>query len=70
MSMTRDDLHSLLDRIPESELPIAERFLRFLSTEPIGPRFAQSIRKGIAEADGGSSVVYRDLGEMAEKILE
>jgi hypothetical protein len=70
MSMTRDDLHCLLDRIPESELPIAERFLQFLSNEPIGPRFAQSIRKGIAEADSGSSIICRDLDEMAEKLLE
>jgi hypothetical protein len=70
MSMTRDDLHCLLDRIPESELPIAERFLQFLSNEPIGPRFAQSIRKGIAEAESGSSIICRDLDEMAEKILE
>jgi len=69
MSMTRNDLHCLLDRIPESELPIAERFLQFLSNEPIGPRFAQSIRKGIAEADGGNNIICRDLDEMAEKIL-
>jgi len=70
MSMTRDDLRCLLDRIPESELPIAERFLQFLSNELIGPRFAQSIRKGIAEAESGSSIICRDLDEMAEKILD
>ena len=69
MSATRDNLHGLLDRIPESELPIAERFLQFLSSEPIGPRFADSIRKGIAEADNGSSIICRDLDEMTERIL-
>lgn len=67
--MTRDDLHSLLDRIPESELGIAERFLQFLSSEPIGPRFALSIRNGIAEADAGNNIICRDLDEMTEKIL-
>jgi hypothetical protein len=67
--MTRANLHCLLDRIPESELPIAERFLQFLSNEPIGPRFAQSIRKGIAEADDGNIIIRRDLDEMTEKIL-
>jgi len=67
--MTRDDLHCLLDRIPESELPVAERFLQFLSNEPIDPLFAQSIRKGIAEADSGNTIICRDLDEMAERIL-
>jgi hypothetical protein len=69
MSMTRDDLHCLLDRVPESELPIAERFLQFLSNEPIGPSFARSIRKGIAEIDSGSSIICHDLDEMVEKVL-
>jgi hypothetical protein len=69
MSVTRDNLHCLLDRIPESELSIAERFLQFLSNEPIGPRFAESIRKGIAEVDNGDGVICRDLDEMTEKIL-
>jgi len=49
-----------------SELPIAERFLQFLSNEPIGPRFADSIRTGIAN---GNSIVCRDLDEMTERIL-
>jgi hypothetical protein len=70
MSMTRDDLHYLLDRIPESELPIAQRFLQFLSNEPIGPQFAQSIRKGIAEMDSGNSIICHDLDEMVQKVLE
>jgi hypothetical protein len=69
MSTTRDSLHGSLDRVPESELPIAERFLQFLSSEPIGPRFADSIRKGIAEANNGNSIICRDLDEMTEKIL-
>jgi hypothetical protein len=66
--MTRDNLHRLLDKSPESELP-AERFLQFLSNEPSGRRFAQSIRKDIAEADGGNNIICRDLNEIAEKIL-
>jgi len=67
--MTRDNLHSLLDRIPDSELSIAERFLQFLSNEPIGPRFAESIRRGIAEVDSGNGVICHDLDEMTERIL-
>jgi hypothetical protein len=69
MSMMRDDLHYLLDRIPESELPIAERFLQFLSSEPIGPVFAQSIRNGIAEMDSGNSIICHNLDEMVDKVL-
>jgi hypothetical protein len=33
-SMTRDTLHNLLDRIPEEELPAAQRFLEYLAVSP------------------------------------
>jgi hypothetical protein len=32
--MSRDTLHSLVDRIPEEELPAAQRFLEYLAVSP------------------------------------
>jgi hypothetical protein len=32
--MGRDTLHSLVDRIPEEELPAAQRFLEYLAVSP------------------------------------
>jgi hypothetical protein len=32
--MGRDTLHDLVDRIPEEELPTAERFLEYLAVSP------------------------------------
>jgi len=32
--MSRDTIHALVDRIPESELPAAERFLEYLAVSP------------------------------------
>ncbi len=32
--MSRDTLHNLVDRIPEEELPAAERFLEYLAVSP------------------------------------
>jgi hypothetical protein len=48
---------------------IARRFLQFLSQEPIGPKFAESIRRGIAQADNGQSIVCDGYAEMVEKLL-
>jgi len=32
--MSREALHSLIDRIPEGELPAAQRYLEYLATNP------------------------------------
>ena len=32
--MNRDTLHNLVDRIPEEELPAAQRFLEYLAVSP------------------------------------
>lgn len=32
--MSRDTLHNLVDRIPEEELPAAQRFLEYLAVRP------------------------------------
>jgi hypothetical protein len=69
MSANRDQIHHLVDRLPDAELPAAQRFLEFLSQEPVGPLFAASIRKGIAQADAGQTIVCHDYGEMVEKLL-
>jgi hypothetical protein len=69
MSATRDELHTLIDRLPESEIPAAQRFLQFLSIEPIGPEFAESIRRGRAQADTGDSIACHNYRGMAASIL-
>ena len=66
---TRDVLHELIDRLPEADIGTVERFLTLLSQEPIGPAFAESIRRGLAQADAGQTVVCRDYADMVEKLL-
>ncbi len=68
--VSRDVLHELVDSLPEAEIATAERFLTIISKEPIGPEFAGSIRRGLAQADAGDSVVCRDYAEMVEKLLD
>lgn len=58
--MNSDILGKLVDPLPEAE--IAE--------EPIGPKFADSIRRGLAQADAGDTVVCCDESEMVEKLLD
>ena len=70
MATTRSDLHILVDRLPEDEILVAERFLQFLTFEPVGPLFSESIRRGMAQADAGQSIVCRDEPEMISKILK
>jgi hypothetical protein len=69
MSANRDQIHHLVDRLSEAELLAAQRFLEFLSQEPVGPIFAESIRRGIAQADAGQTIVCHDYDEMVEKLL-
>ena len=70
VSRSRNVLHELVDSLPEAEIAIAERFLSIISKEPIGPKFADSIRRGLAQADAGDTVVCRDYSEMVEKLLD
>ena len=69
MAGPRDALHDLIDKLPDAELSAAQRFLEFLSSEGIWPTFAASIRKGIAEADAGRTIVCSNYDEMIEKVL-
>ncbi|MBM3758655.1 MAG: hypothetical protein FJW36_00245 [Acidobacteria bacterium] len=69
-TVTRENLHKLVDSLPEAEVALAERFLSIISKEPIGPEFADSIRRGLAQADAGDTVVCRDFAEMVEKLLD
>lgn len=69
MAAPRDALHNLIDRLPDTELSLAQRFLEFLSQEPVGPTLAASIRRGIAEADAGQTIVCHNYDEMVEKLL-
>ena len=67
---SRNALHELVDALPEAEIATAERFLTLISKEPIGPEFADSIRRGLAQAAAGDAVVCRDNVEMVEKLLD
>ena len=69
MATGRDAIHYLVDRLPDSELGAAQRFLEFLSQEPVGPAFSASIRRGMAQAEAGQTVVCHDYDEMVEKLL-
>jgi hypothetical protein len=69
MAVSRETVHSLIERLPDDELNAAQRYLEFLSQEPIGPAFAGSIRRGIAEAEAGQTVVCHTYDEMVEKLL-
>jgi len=69
MAANRDELHHLVDRLPDAELPAAHRFLEFLAQESVGPAFGASIRRGIQQADSGETVVCSSYDEMVEKIL-
>ena len=69
MAAPREDLHEMIERIPDAELAAARRYLEFLSQEPVGPAFAASIRHGIAQAEAGQTIVCRSYDEMVDKIL-
>jgi hypothetical protein len=69
MAAARDALHDLIDRLPDEELSAAQRFLEFLSQEAAGQALADSIRRGIAQADAGQTIVCNNYDEMVEKLL-
>lgn len=68
--VSRHVLHELVDSLPEAEIATAERLLTLISRESIGPEFADSIRRGLAQANAGDTVVCRDYAEMVEKLLD
>jgi hypothetical protein len=67
---SREILHELVESLPEAEIATAVRFLTIISREPIGPEFAASIRRGLAQAEAGDTVVCRDYAEMVERLLD
>jgi len=69
MAATRDNLHHLIDALPDAEIPAAQRFLEFLAHEPVGPHFSETIRRGVAQADRGETIVCHDYNDMVEKLL-
>lgn len=69
MSATREELHDLIEQLPEGEVALARRFLRFLSEEAIGDEFAASIRRGISQANSGQTTEFGSYDEMVEKLL-
>ena len=69
MPVTREQLHQLVEGLPEQEIAAAQRFLLFLSQETIGDEFGQSIRRGLDQANSGQTVVCRNYNEMVDQLL-
>jgi len=69
MHEAREALHHLVDQLPDAALGTAQEMLESLSGESIGPEFAESIRRGIAQADAGQTIVCTNYEEMVEKML-
>lgn len=69
MPITREQLHQLVEGLPEQEIAAAQRFLLFLSQETIGDEFGQSIRRGLDQANSGQTVVCRNYNEMVDQLL-
>lgn len=70
MPAARDDLHDLIDRLPEAEVESVRRFLESLAPEPVGPEFAASIRRGIEQVNTGKTILCHDYEEMVEQLLD
>jgi len=68
MAPTRDQLHDLVEQLPDDELTTAQRFLLFLSQPPINAEFAASMRRGIAQAEHGDTIDCHSYEEMVEKL--
>ncbi len=69
MAVNRDTLHHLIDSLPDTEILVAQRFLEFLTHEPLGPVFSESMRRGIAQAGAGEVIVCQNYDDMVEKLL-
>jgi len=72
--MSREALHHLIDRIPEAELPAAQRFLEYLASkpayralaappddEPVTSSDAEAIAKAREDLRAGRSVSHDDV---------
>jgi len=73
--MNRETLHHLIDRIPEGELPAAQRFLEYLASnpayraamsappddEPVTPGDAEAIAKAREDVRAGRTVSHDDV---------
>ena len=69
MPITREQLHQLVEVLPEQEIVTAQRFLMYLSQESVSGQFARSIHRGLEQADSGQTIVCRDYSDMVEKVL-
>jgi hypothetical protein len=69
MAALRDDLHEMIERLPDAQLAAARRCLESLSREPVGPEFAASIRRGMAQSEAGQTVVCHSYDETVDQIL-
>jgi len=70
MAAARNDLHDLIDRLPDAEVEAARCFLKSLAQEPVGPVFAASIRRGMEQVDAGNTVVCHTYEEMVGQLLD
>jgi hypothetical protein len=69
MAVPRDTLNDLVDRLPDADLSVAQRFLESLSQDRVDAAFAASIRRGIAEVDAGQTIDCHSYDDMVEKLL-
>ena len=69
MPITREQLHQLVERLPEQEIAAAQRFLLFLAQETINEDFGRSIRRGLDQSEAGQTVVCRDYQDMVDQVL-
>jgi hypothetical protein len=69
MPITREQLHHLVERLPEQEMAEAERLLLFLSRETISEEFGRAILTGWDQAGTGKTVVCLDYNNMVERVL-
>jgi len=69
MASAREQLHDLVERLPDEQVAVAQRLLLSLSEERIGPVFADSIRRGLAQADADETITCHDFDEMVDALL-
>jgi hypothetical protein len=67
MPMSREQLHELVEGLPEQEIATAQRFLVYLSEQNFSVEFAASVRRGLEQADAGQIIGCRDYNEMVER---
>jgi len=57
--MSRDVLHNLVDRLPDEELSVAQRFLEFLATSPAHRVALSAAPDDEPVTDGDASAILR-----------